>query len=236
MPNLDILILCGGLGKRLKEIGENCPKPMVKINGRPFLEILIQHISSFGFRRFILCAGFKSEFIEQYFQKKSDNNTYILSKEDEPLGTGGGIKNAEPFISSSTFMVLNGDSICPINLNDFVAFHRTNSASISMAVTTIDDVSAYGSVIINDNREINRFIEKSEQIKGQGLVNAGVYLIEKEVLGQIPPEQNVSIEKEVFPSMIGQNFYGFKTGEKLFDIGTPERLKILRNHIKLSEI
>ena len=182
-----------------------------------------------------MCAGFKSEVIEQYFQKKNDDNTYILSKEDEPLGTGGGIKKAESFILGSTFIVLNGDSICRANLNDFFEFHESNNASVSMAVTTIDDVSEYGSVVINDRSEINGFKEKSDHIKGQGLINAGIYLFKKPILDQIPSGQNISLEKEVLPSMIGQKFYGFKTPERLFDIGTPQRLEILRSHIKLTD-
>ena len=235
ISNLDVLFLCGGFGKRLKEIGLNCPKPMVEINGRPFLEILIEHISSFGFRRYVLCTGFKSDFIEQYFQKKNDDNTYILSKEDEQLGTGGGIKKAESYISSSTFLVLNGDSICRVNLNDFVKFHKSNNASVSMAITNIENVNEYGSITINDSLEVDRFKEKSVHFKGRGLVNAGIYLFKKEILNQIPSGQKISLEKEVLPSMIGQKFYGFRTTEKLYDIGTPQRLEILRTHMKSTD-
>ena len=232
IPNLDVLILCGGFGKRLKEIGLKCPKPMVEINGRPFLEILIEHISSFGFRRYILCAGFKSDVIEQYFQKKNDGNTYILSKEDKQLGTGGGIKKAESYISGSTFIVINGDSICRINLNDFVKFHKSNNASVSMAITNIENVSEYGSVVINDSLEVEGLKEKSDHFKGRGLVNAGIYLFKKKILNQIPSGQKISLEKEVLPSMIGQKFYGYRTTEKLYDIGTPQRLEILCAHMK----
>ena len=235
IPNLDVLILCGGFGKRLKEIGLNCPKPMVEINGRPFLEILIEHISSFGFRRYVLCAGFKSDVIEQYFQKKNDDNTYILSKEDEQLGTGGGIKKAESYISSSTFLVLNGDSICRVNLNDFVKFHKSNNASVSMAITNIENVNEYGSITINDSLEVDRFKEKSVHFKSRGLVNAGIYLFKKEILNQIPSGQKISLEKEVLPSMIGQKFYGFRTTKKLYDIGTPQRLEVLRAHMKSTD-
>jgi len=235
ISKFDVLILCGGFGKRLKKISQNCPKPMVEINGRPFLEILIEHISSFGFRRYILCAGFKSDVIEQYFQKKNDDNTYILSKEDKPLGTGGGIKKAEPYILGSTFIVLNGDSICRANLNGFIEFHKSNNASISMAITTIEDMSEYGSIVINDRLEINGFKEKSNHIKGQGLVNAGIYLFKKPILDQIPSGQKISLEKEILPSMIGQKFYGFKTTEKLYDIGTPQRLEVLRAHMKSTD-
>ena len=104
-----------------------------------------------------------------------------------------------------------------------------------MVVATIDDVSEYGSVVVNDRSEINGFKEKSDLFKGQGHVNAGIYLFEKPILGQIPSGQNISLEKDVFPSIIGKNFYGFKTTERLFDIGTPQRLEILRNHIKLTD-
>ena len=235
MSNLDVLILCGGFGKRLKQIGKNLPKPMVEINGSPFLEILIEYISSYGFRRFILCTGFKSEVIDRYFKNKNDNNTYLISKEDQPLGTGGGIKNAESFLSSSSFIALNGDSICRLNLRNFVEFHKSNNASLSMAVTKIDDMNEYGSVIIDEGSEIKGFNEKSIKNKGPGLINAGIYLIDKKILNQIPSGKNISIEKEIFPYMVGKNFFGFKTEEKLFDIGTPQRLEILRKNIKLED-
>ena len=148
--NLDVLILCGGFGTRLKEIEKGRPKPMVEVHGHPFLDILIQYVSSHGFRRFILCTGFKSEVIEQYFSGKNDGNTYVISREQEALGTGGGIKNAETCILSSPFMVLNGDSICRINLKDFIEFHGVNKATASMVLATADDVRGYGSVAIND--------------------------------------------------------------------------------------
>jgi NDP-sugar pyrophosphorylase family protein len=231
--NLDVLILCGGLGTRLKEAGHNMPKPMVKINGRPFLEILIEYISSFGFRRFILCTGFKSKIIEDYFCKKNDGNTYVISSENKSLGTAGGIKNAEAHISSSSLLVLNGDSICQSNLKEFVEFHYSNNASASIAITTVDDVREYGSVIVNDKHEITGFNEKSDQITGRGLVNAGIYIFKKEMLNIFFPERNISLEHETLPSLVGQGLFGFITKEKLFDIGTPERLELLRHHFKL---
>ena len=104
-----------------------------------------------------------------------------------------------------------------------------------MAVTKIDDMSEYGSVIIDESSEIKGFNEKSNKNKGPGLINAGIYLIDKEILNLIPSGKNISIEKEVFPHMVGKNFFGFKTEEKLFDIGTPQRLEILRKNIKLTD-
>ena len=228
--NLDVLILCGGFGTRLKEIEKGRPKPMVEVHGHPFLDILIQYVSSHGFRRFILCTGFKSEVIEQYFSEKNDGNTYVISKEQEALGTGGGIKNAETCILSSPFMVLNGDSICRINLKDFIKFHEVNKATASVVLATVDDVRGYGSVAINDKHEIEGFDEKSNLIKGPGPVNAGIYLFEKNIMNEIPTKQKISLEYELLPLLIGQRLFGFTTEERLFDIGTPARLELLRSH------
>ncbi len=228
--NLDVLILCGGFGTRLKEIEKGRPKPMVEVHGHPFLDILIQYVSSHGFRRFILCTGFKGEVIEQYFSEKNDGNTYVISKEQEALGTGGGIKNAETCILSSPFMVLNGDSICRINLKDFIKFHEVNKATASVVLATVDDVRGYGSVAINDKHEIEGFDEKTNLIRGPGLVNAGIYLFEKNIMNEIPTNQKNSLEYELLPLLIGQRLFGFTTEERLFDIGTPARLELLRSH------
>lgn len=232
IADIDVLILCGGFGTRLKEVYKDGPKPMVEIHGRPFLDILIQHISSFGFRRFILSAGFKSEIIKQYFSQKNDGNTYIISEEPEALGTGGGIKYAESLISSSPFLVLNGDSICKVDLNEFVNFHEANNASTSLALTTIDDVREYGSVVINDKCEIGEFKEKTDHSGGPGLVNAGIYLFVKEMLKTLEPQQKISLEHDVLPFMIGHKMFGFVTDQTLFDIGTPKNLELLRNRLR----
>jgi|TARA_B100001964_G_scaffold232145_1_gene287600 NDP-sugar pyrophosphorylase family protein len=232
IASLDILILCGGFGTRLKEAYKDGPKPMVEIHGRPFLDILIQYVSSFGFRRFILCTGFKSEVVEEYFHNKNDSNTYIISKEPEALGTGGGIKNAEPFILGSPFMVLNGDSICRVNLKEFVEFHESRNASASLTLTEINDMKEYGAVTINNKQEVNGFKEKSTQTITPGLVNAGVYLFEKKLLSKLAVQRKVSLEHEVLPFMIGQGIFGFVTEQNLYDIGTPKKLELLRNHLR----
>ena len=199
------------------------------------MDILIQYISSFGFRRFILCTGFKGEVIKQYFHEKNDGNTYVISKEEEALGTGGGVKNAEACILSSPVMVLNGDSFCRVNLQEFVKSHDLYNASASMVVAEIDDVQEYGSVVINDKGEINAFNEKTDAITGGGFINAGIYLFERKIFQQFLTKRKASLEHEVLPSMVGHSLFGFITEEQLFDIGTPERLELLRNHFKLLE-
>ena len=131
---IDVAILCGGFGKRLQRVVKDIPKPMAKIKHRPFLSILIDFIASYGFRRFILCTGYKADIIEGYYSQRYNNLSIEFSREEKPLGTGGAIKNAENYIKSSPFLVVNGDSFCKINLREFVSFHFKKDSLISIAV------------------------------------------------------------------------------------------------------
>lgn len=226
--DVDVVILCGGLGTRLGSLLRDCPKPMVDINDRPFLDILIDHIASFGFKRFILCTGYKSKVIEEYYQKK-DALTYIISPEEEPLGTAGALKNAEHLIKTDVFLGMNGDSFCQADLSKFIAFHFSkNPAILSMVLSSVNDTSDYGSIALDQNQEIIRFNEKRS---GSGYINAGIYAINKKVLEQIPPKQKWSLEYNVFPALVKQGLYGYVTEHKLFDIGTPERLEIAKKNL-----
>lgn len=219
---IDVIILCGGLGKRLQRVVKDIPKPMAKIKQRPFLDILIGFIFSYGFKRFILCTGYKADTIERYYRQRYNNLIIEFSREEKPLGTGGAIKNAENYIKSSPFLVANGDSFCKINLKEFVDFHLKKEALISIAVTSADVCDDYG--IINTN-DLHRIIEFNEKTKGykNHLINAGFYLLQREVFSLMPKKDNFSIERDFFPKIIKKNLYAFETQESLIDIGTPER-------------
>lgn len=232
---VDVVILCGGLGTRLKQVSKDLPKPMVEINGRPFLEIIIDHIASYGFRKFVLCTGYKKEVISEFFLQKNDGLTYVVSEENTPLGTGGGIHKAQELINSRMFLGLNGDSFCQLDLKEFVRFHIKNAAAISIALTSIDDPREYGSIELNENKEITGFNEKNSNQVGSALVNAGVYLFDKRSLDHFPVAENLSLEYDVFPSFVGNRLFGYVTYAPLFDIGTPQRLNILRKHFQSQE-
>ncbi len=222
LKDIDVLILSGGQGTRLREIVNDRPKMMAEINERPFLDILINYISKYGFRRFILCVGYMANSIEKYYNKKEIINAEILfSKEGKPLGTGGAIKNAEKFIQSDSFLVVNGDSFCPINFLDFFNFYNKKSALTSMVVVEGKDNKDTGSVILDDSQKIIQFQEKENNKKA--FVNAGIYFFKKEILSLIPPQINYSLEYSLFPKLIGQEFYAYVVQKKLIDIGTPER-------------
>ncbi|MCK4377363.1 MAG: nucleotidyltransferase family protein [Actinomycetia bacterium] len=219
---IDVVILCGGFGKRLQRVVKEIPKPMARIKQSPFLDILIDFIASYGFKRFILCTGYKAEIIERYYNQRYNNLIIEFSREEKPLGTGGAIKNAENYIKSSPFLVANGDSLCKINLKKFIDFHFKKDALTSIAVTNTDVCDDYGVVTINNLQQIVMFNEKIKGCKNR-LINAGFYLLQKEVFSLMPENDNFSIESDFFPKIIKRNLYAFKTQESVVDIGTPER-------------
>jgi NDP-sugar pyrophosphorylase family protein len=216
---MDVIILCGGLGKRLRGVINDKPKPMATIGQRPFLDILMSYTSRYEFRRFILCVSYMKEFIREYYRGKEG---IVFSEEEKPLGTGGAIKKAEALLQSRSFLVMNGDSFISLDLNEFLAFHSRKQALASIALTPMKRVRGYGTVKLGDGGEVLSFDEKS----GEGtLINAGVYLFERDVLSLIPPGVNYSLEYDLFPQLIGKGFYGYQTEGVFVDIGAPEGYK-----------
>ena len=230
IEEIDVVILCGGLGTRLGSEAGNRPKSMVDINGKPFLDILIRYVASFGFVRFILCVGYKNQFIVNHYANKRITPHCLISEEKTPLGTGGAIKHAEHLIESSSFIVLNGDSFCPASLKEFHAFHEKKQSQLSLVLSRVQETEDFGSVLLNQTSEILGFNEKDATCKS-GLVNSGIYFFEKKLLSKIPLGQKVSLEYDFFPTFVGRSMFGYVTDAELFDIGTPERLAIARKKI-----
>lgn len=222
--NIDVLILCGGLGKRLKEVtGLAAPKPMIEFGGRPFLDLMIDYMAGFGFRRFILGVGYMAGVIESYFKinKKAELET-IFSREDTPLDTGGAVKEAKRFIKSRSFFVLNGDCISEFNPLDFLEFHKKKCSKLSILLNKIADGREYGEVKIDQESRVVKFDEKSGRV-GECLINSGVYIFNQEVFDMMPDSRRFSLERDLFPAMIGRDIFGCKTSSFFIDIGTPQR-------------
>ena len=228
--NTDVVILCGGMGTRLQSVLNDRPKPLAEINHRPFLKILVDYVANFGFRRFILCSGYRGNQIKDYFASLNDDRTYILSNEDSPLGTAGALKKAENLIQGENFLALNGDSYCEVPLDDLLQYHSSHRAVATLALTHVEEAGDYGGIAINEEGEILAFQEKVKNSKPDW-INAGVYLFQTSLLKSIAPDQKVSLEFETFPSLIGKGLYGFTTQRPLYDIGTPERLELARKHL-----
>tara|TARA_B100001778_G_C18474287_1_gene577244 strand:+ start:48 stop:767 length:720 start_codon:yes stop_codon:yes gene_type:complete len=221
------IILSGGLGKRIRgEIGEEIPKPMAPINGKPFLEHLLRYIMGFGIEEVILLCGYKHNKIVEYFQDGSKLNLKIgYSIEKKPLGTGGAIINALDKIQHDKFIVFNGDSIFKANLQKFVKHHFQKKNVATLALKEIEDCSRYGSAIMRRGKII-KYVEKNNN--SNGVISAGVYLLEKNVLSNFfESEYPLSFEYDIIPYLIeNKNLSGKIMEGDFIDIGIPETYRI----------
>lgn len=230
--NTDVVILCGGLGTRLRSVVSDRPKPMAEVNGRPFLDRLMTYVADYGFRRFILCIGHMGDRIKQYYGERDMHPlTVLFSEESEPLGTGGAVKHAEPFIRSDHFLLMNGDSWCPVDLQDLLEFHRGKESLASLVLVRVEEADNYGTITLGEDSRVIGFEEKRD-IGGDGPVNGGIYLLRKEFLGFIPSERKLSLECDIFPRILTERVYGYVTNKRLIDIGVPERYDMAQQYFK----
>jgi NDP-sugar pyrophosphorylase family protein len=221
--DIDTVILCGGQGTRLRPVVSDKPKVLASFGKSTFLEILIDSLKKNGFGRFVLCIGYMKDQIKNHFKHRDDISIFF-SEEDEPLGTGGALKKAGHLIKGETFIVMNGDSFCNIDYPEFYRFHKNKKALLSIALVRMKETQDFGSVIMNDSNEITSFKEKVTD-ENSCLVNAGVYLMQKEIFSCMPDKNHFSLENDFFPNMTGGQSVGFITNSELIDIGTPERYK-----------
>lgn len=220
--DIDVFILCGGQGKRIKRIFPSIPKPMIKIGETHFLDIMINYMSGFGFKRFILGLGYKADFIEKHYIENCQKGIQIVfSRESYPLDTGGALKNARNKIKSANFFVMNGDSFCKFSPQKLLKFHIAKSAIISILLNRLSDrKNYYGNIKLASDSRILDFKEKSIDFKGS-LVNSGVYIFNKKAFEFMPQENVFSLEYDLFPKIAGKKFFGYKTSGFFIDIGTP---------------
>jgi NDP-sugar pyrophosphorylase family protein len=220
IPSVDVVILCGGKGERLKNLSGDVPKILMPIAGKPFIDILIESLLPFGFRRFVLCVGYLREKVRAHLAVTDYD--VVFSEEKEPLGTGGAMKNARRHIKTSSFLLLNGDSFCPADLHAFYNFHLRKGGILSIVLSRPLSENAYGVVEIDGQDRIIAFREKDEADEGS-FINAGLYLAERGIFDLIPEKARFSLETDLIPSLLPHGCYGFVTDAEFIDIGTPER-------------
>jgi len=227
----DVVILAGGLGKRLHSVTGGAQKVLVKINDKPFLEILIDYIASQGGRRFILCVGHGSDEVEAYFKDKYQDREIVFSREESPLGTGGAIKQGSAHVKTDSFLAMNGDCFCVIDYNGLIAFHQKQKSKATLAVTLMPDARDYGTIEIAQDSTIEAFKEK-QPIAREAFINTGTYCFDRKVFSLVATPTKFSIEYDFFPHLVGQGFYAFEVENRFIDIGTPERYSWAQEHLK----
>jgi len=229
------VILAGGLGLRLREVVHNKPKSMASVRGRPFLQYQIEQLREYGVDEIILCVAYLAHQIKAYFKEGRDFGVDIeYAIEKRPLGTGGALKNAQKYLKENTFLVLNGDTYVNIDLFDFMHYHRDKRSKGTIALARVDKPEEYGTVLLDDSQRIREFLEKSKTQGAYGIINAGVYLLEPEVLDYISPGKKISLEKEIFPELLRRNLplFGYLTSGYFVDIGTPEGYARIQKELK----
>ena len=208
------VLLVGGEGTRLRPLTEWLPKPMLPIANRPFLEHQIEHLRLHGVKRVVMACGYLHQSIRDHFGDEIDYRV-----EPEPLGTGGAIRFAAEGIDE-TFVACNGDVLTDLDLTAQLRQHRERGARATLALHGVDDSSPYGLVEAAGDGHVTRFVEKG--VSGPGTINAGTYVLEPDVLGLIEPGRAVSVEREVFPRLIGDGLFARADPGSWRDIGTPD--------------
>jgi len=221
------VILVGGKATRLLPLTCNTPKAMMPVLNTPFLEHVILHLAKHQVKGIILAQGHLAQPIEGYLGDGSQFGVKLYySIEDTPRGTAGAVKNAEKYLSDETFLVLNGDVFTDLDIIAMVDFHRQRKAKATIALTPVDDPTSYGLIETSTEGRVTRFLEKPSWSEvTTNMINAGTYVLEAEVLAQMPPQATVSFEREVFPQLLaqGERVYAYPYPEYWIDVGTPEK-------------
>ncbi len=225
MSEVQAIILVGGEGTRLRPLTYGTPKPMVPIAGVPFLARSMERLYEAGITDVILAAGYMPKAITEYFGDGSRLDmriTYAI--EETPLGTAGALKNVEEHVRGP-FFVFNGDILTSLDLRAMIQYHKKKGGVGSLHLIEVEDPSAFGCVVHDADGAISAFIEKPPPGTAPGNdINAGTYLLEREVLDAIPAGRPVSIERETFPQLIaaGKKLYAHVTNDYWIDLGRPE--------------
>jgi len=221
---MQALILAGGEGTRLRPLTSTVPKPVVPLVDRPFIAFMLDWLRGHGVDDVIMSCGFLAAGVRNVL---GDGSAYGVRlryvEEPQPLGTGGAVKFAESLLDER-FLMLNGDVLTDLDVSAQLALHEARNAQATLALMPVEDPSAYGLVRTLDDGAVTGFVEKPapDQIDTRN-ISAGIYVVERSVLDLLEPDQPASIERDVFPRLVGGGLYGCVGEGYWLDIGTPER-------------
>jgi mannose-1-phosphate guanylyltransferase len=221
---MQALVLAGGEGTRLRPLTLTTPKPVMPLAGQPFLSFMLDWVRRHGADEVILSCGFMSDAVRHVLGDIYDGMRLRYVVEDEPLGTAGPVRLAhDEGLLEERLFVLNGDVLTDIDLTAELEQHERTGARATLALHPVDDTSSYGVVPTDEEGRVEAFIEKGGGDAPTNGINAGAYVIERDVVDAIPAGRAVSFEREVFPALVGNGLYGYDAAGYWIDIGTPER-------------
>jgi mannose-1-phosphate guanylyltransferase len=223
---MQAIVLVGGEGTRLRPLTDSIPKPALTLVDRPFLAYMVEWLAAHGVEEILFACGFMPDVLREALgdgEHAGVRLDYVV--EPERRGTAGAIRFAAEALGErlgERFLALNGDVLCDLDLSALLAAHAERGAEATLALHPVEDSSAYGLVSTDADGAVTAFVEKTgEAVPGE--INAGAYVLERSLLELIEPEREVSIEREVFPRLVGAGLHGLLLDGYWMDIGTPDR-------------
>jgi len=233
------IILVGGLGTRLRPLTCNTPKPMIPLVNQPFIEHMLENLRDQGIDDVILAV----QYLAARFRATLGDGARLglklqIVEEPEPRGTAGAVKNVEHLLDGTTF-VFNGDVMTDLDLRAMLAYHRERESKLTIALTPVEDPTAFGLVETHPDGRIRRFIEKPNRDDiTTDMINAGTYIIEPEVFRYVPPGQHYMFERGLFPVLLQTNdpMYGYSSRAYWTDVGKPQTYLEVHHDILIGKV
>lgn len=218
--NKECIILAGGKGTRLQSVVNDVPKCMAEVGGVPFLQHVFHYLAKEGIQHVVLALGYKADIITHWLDAKQQEFKVSYVIEDDALGTGGAIRFAFSKVVSDKALILNGDTFFNINTDSLYNSHIRHQADISIALKPMENFDRYGTVNCNDQNKIIKFNEKKYTEKG--LINGGVYLVDKKIFSELQLPEKFSFEKDILETKLDMlSIYGQTFDNYFIDIGIP---------------
>lgn len=227
------MVLAAGRGTRLASIGLDIPKPLVEVGGRPLLQAQIEYLASEGIERIVVNAHHRAESIEAFVRTYRAPADVIVVREPELLGTAGGVRNVLAKLGKTSFFVLYGDVVIDEPLAPIAEAHHARAAEATVTVYESDAVQGKGIVLADDRGWVRRFVEKPAARVSPALINAGLYLLERRFVADLPAERELDFGHDVFPAALarGSHMLAYRLAAPVIDVGTPESLALARAHV-----
>ncbi len=222
------MILGAGLGTRLGEIGAATPKVLIDVGGRPLLQRHLEWLDEIQVDRAVINVHHRAAEIEAFVARYSGRAEVVCVREEQLLGTAGGVRNALPHLRPGPILVLYGDIFVQERAEEILDFHRANDASVTLAVHEADSAIGKGTVEVDDEGRVRRFAEKqATEVEGTVLINSGIYVLETHVVEDLPENVFCDFGNDVLPRVVedGDRVFAFRLGKPVIDIGTPEGLE-----------
>ena len=226
---MEAIVLAGGLGTRLRPLISDIPKPMAPIDGRPFLEYIMEYLQYQGINRVIMSTGYKHGVIKSYFRNQYKGISIKYSVEDEPLGTGGAIKKALEFVSDDNVFILNGDTLFCVNFKKLYQSHINMNSDLTIALKILKNPDRFGIIETLNNKIVNFKEKTTNRI---GTINGGIYIIKTELLKTIQTPEKFSFERDFLEKYVNYfHFNAYNSEDYFIDIGIPKDYLIAQKEL-----